>query len=205
VEATRTNWLTLVNHQVRYALFSQPSLLKGGRTTQTSRLVFDNSSSFPVTANAIEFMPTPRANVTSSNQTFTAFSRREIILAAGSIRTPQLLQLSGIGDKDHLASFGIDSIVDLPTVGKNLQEQPNSPFGAFGNGFNKDGLGPNDVIALYNIRELFGEQADDAIEEIRNGIDSWAQSQSLNAASVEALKTIFEIQAKTITDDNGTL
>ena len=46
----------------------------------------------------------------------------EIVLAGGAINTPQLLQLSGVGDAEHLNSLGIDSVVDLPGVGENLQD-----------------------------------------------------------------------------------
>lgn len=46
---------------------------------------------------------------------------KEVILSAGSIGTPQLLMLSGIGPKQHLHEMGIPSVVDLP-VGKNLQD-----------------------------------------------------------------------------------
>ncbi len=49
-------------------------------------------------------------------------SRREVILAAGSIGSPQILQLSGIGPADLLSQFGIRVRVDLPAVGANLQD-----------------------------------------------------------------------------------
>ncbi|RDW93968.1 GMC family oxidoreductase [Aspergillus mulundensis] len=47
-------------------------------------------------------------------------SRREVILAAGALRTPQLLMLSGIGPAEVLAEHGIALIVESPEVGKNL-------------------------------------------------------------------------------------
>lgn len=47
---------------------------------------------------------------------------REVLLSAGAIFSPQLLMLSGIGDKDELAAMGIDCIKHLPGVGKNLQD-----------------------------------------------------------------------------------
>lgn len=46
----------------------------------------------------------------------------EVILSCGSISTPHLLQLSGIGDPSHLTSVGVDPIVNLPEVGHNLQD-----------------------------------------------------------------------------------
>jgi choline dehydrogenase len=47
---------------------------------------------------------------------------REVILCAGGLGTPFVLQHSGVGDAQHLASLGIQPVVDLPQVGKNLQD-----------------------------------------------------------------------------------
>lgn len=47
---------------------------------------------------------------------------REVILAAGSMQSPQLLQLSGIGDPAHLAGLGIQVVSAVPGVGLNLRE-----------------------------------------------------------------------------------
>ncbi|RSL31767.1 choline dehydrogenase [Salibacterium salarium] len=49
-------------------------------------------------------------------------SAGEVILAGGAINTPQLLQLSGVGEAEHLRSLGIEPVVDLPGVGENLQD-----------------------------------------------------------------------------------
>ncbi|KAH7644285.1 glucose dehydrogenase [FAD, quinone] [Dermatophagoides farinae] len=48
-------------------------------------------------------------------------ARKEIVISAGSVNTPQLLMLSGVGPKDHLQALGIPVIADLP-VGENLQD-----------------------------------------------------------------------------------
>ena len=47
---------------------------------------------------------------------------KEVILSAGTIGSPQLLLLSGIGPREQLEKFRIPVIVDLPGVGKNLQD-----------------------------------------------------------------------------------
>lgn len=49
-------------------------------------------------------------------------ARREVILAAGAINSPQLLELSGIGPADHLRSLGVEVLADRPAVGENLQD-----------------------------------------------------------------------------------
>jgi choline dehydrogenase len=46
----------------------------------------------------------------------------EIILCGGAINSPHLLQLSGVGDSEHLNSVGIDVLHHLPGVGQNLQD-----------------------------------------------------------------------------------
>jgi choline dehydrogenase len=46
----------------------------------------------------------------------------DIILCGGAINTPQLLQLSGVGNADDLGRLGIDVVADVPGVGENLQD-----------------------------------------------------------------------------------
>ncbi len=47
---------------------------------------------------------------------------RQVILCGGSINTPQLLELSGVGNAAELSALGIDVVADLPGVGENLQD-----------------------------------------------------------------------------------
>ncbi|GAA5839675.1 hypothetical protein JCM9279_005137 [Rhodotorula babjevae] len=49
---------------------------------------------------------------------------REVILSAGAVQSPQLLELSGVGNPSILTPLGISTIVDLPAVGENLQDHP---------------------------------------------------------------------------------
>jgi choline dehydrogenase len=46
----------------------------------------------------------------------------EVILSGGAFNSPQLLQLSGIGNAEHLRSVGVDPVHNLPGVGENLQD-----------------------------------------------------------------------------------
>ncbi len=50
------------------------------------------------------------------------YAEREVILAGGVINSPQLLMLSGIGSADVISGHAIKSLVDLPAVGRNLQD-----------------------------------------------------------------------------------
>ncbi|HEY4358498.1 MAG TPA: GMC family oxidoreductase [Acidobacteriaceae bacterium] len=51
------------------------------------------------------------------------YASREVILAGGAFNTPQLLMLSGIGPREELEKHAIDVRVDLPGVGRNLQDR----------------------------------------------------------------------------------
>ncbi len=59
----------------------------------------------------------------SSGDPRRAFASREVVLCGGAFNTPQLLMLSGIGPAAELARHGIDIRLDLPGVGKNLQDR----------------------------------------------------------------------------------
>ncbi|KAJ3552193.1 hypothetical protein NP233_g12938 [Leucocoprinus birnbaumii] len=63
-------------------------------------------------------------NSTNTAQNFTVKARKELVLSAGSVNTPQLLQLSGIGDKSLLSSLNIPVVVNNPSVGRNLSDHP---------------------------------------------------------------------------------
>jgi len=53
-------------------------------------------------------------------QTRVVNARKEVVVCGGAINSPQLLMLSGIGDRDHLAEHGIDTVRHAPGVGQNL-------------------------------------------------------------------------------------
>jgi choline dehydrogenase len=57
-----------------------------------------------------------------------ARAEAEVIVCAGTIESPRLLMLSGIGPAEHLRSLGIDIEVDLPGVGENLHDHLLSPL-----------------------------------------------------------------------------
>ena len=74
-----------------------------------SRLLFDGSKAVGV-------------EVTRFGRTLQFFARQEVVVSAGSIGSPQLVMLSGIGDSRHLEEVGVRPLHHLPEVGRNLQD-----------------------------------------------------------------------------------
>lgn len=64
----------------------------------------------------------------SGSSVTTAYADGEVILSSGSIASPKLLMLSGVGPAEHLRQQGIDVLLDLPGVGGNLQEHVVADF-----------------------------------------------------------------------------
>jgi choline dehydrogenase-like flavoprotein len=97
----RSNLELLPMHQVREILFE-------GRTTSDS----------PLVATGVKVLKR------SNNDTLVFSANKEVVVAAGGVFTPQLLQWSGIGPKDVLEAAGVETKIDFPAVGSNFQDHP---------------------------------------------------------------------------------
>jgi choline dehydrogenase len=93
--------------------FLRPALKRKNVTlitqAQATKILFEGKR-----ANGIE--------ISAHGQRRKLAARRAVVLSAGSVNTPQLLQLSGIGPADHLRSLGIDVLHNSPAVGHHLQD-----------------------------------------------------------------------------------
>lgn len=93
--------------------FLEPAMARGNIDVRTQalvhRIVIEDGAAVGVTYGR-------------EGQTHTVYADAEVILSAGAIGSPQLLQLSGVGPADALRALGIDVASDLPGVGQNLQD-----------------------------------------------------------------------------------
>ncbi|TFK37738.1 aryl-alcohol-oxidase from pleurotus Eryingii [Crucibulum laeve] len=76
------------------------------------------------TANGLPQFRNVEVGQLGSSTRVTFQARKEIVLSAGAIGSPQILMLSGIGNGPSLVKVGIKPIVSLPEVGQNLQDHP---------------------------------------------------------------------------------
>ncbi|KAJ0335135.1 hypothetical protein COL922a_009667 [Colletotrichum nupharicola] len=77
--------------------------------TQATKILFNGTQATGVSVN-------------SQGVDYTLSARKEVILSAGTFHSPQLLQVSGIGSREHLEALSIPVIADIPGVGQNLQD-----------------------------------------------------------------------------------
>ncbi|GAA5982892.1 hypothetical protein JCM5350_001544 [Sporobolomyces pararoseus] len=140
---------------------------------QATKIAFDGT-----TATGVEFA------ASSNGTSYTVNARQEVILSAGVIGSPQLLQVSGVGPSDLLTSLGITVVKDLPGVGWGLTDhlsgsitlnttfptsgdllQDNTTFAAEQLALWKQGdanslyTAPNNAVAYVNLTTLFGAEA----------------------------------------------
>ncbi|GJE89375.1 GMC oxidoreductase [Phanerochaete sordida] len=118
VEHTRSNWTVLVGYTATKVLFADAESSTGLRRAISVRIAPSPPYASSVSA------PTPAA---SPEHEFVVHAAREVILSAGAIHSPALLQLSGVGPPELLKSLGIPLEVALEGVGRNLQDQAGVP------------------------------------------------------------------------------
>ncbi|KAI9753410.1 MAG: hypothetical protein M4579_005182 [Chaenotheca gracillima] len=66
---------------------------------------------------------------TTKGKSYEVHASKEVVLSAGVVQSPQLLELSGIGSGDLLKSLSIDVLIDNPNVGENLQDHQQTSLG----------------------------------------------------------------------------
>ncbi|KAI0313444.1 GMC oxidoreductase [Amylostereum chailletii] len=74
----------------------------------------DNNANDELVATGVEFF--------NDGKKYQVNARKEVILSAGAVKTPQLLELSGIGNPELLNKLGVETKVSLPSIGENVQE-----------------------------------------------------------------------------------
>ncbi|KAK0542847.1 hypothetical protein OC845_006416 [Tilletia horrida] len=103
---------------VTKVLFDQSKTSKGGKPKATGVAYLQGSHLYRAS---------PLSGQSGKPTTGSVKAKREVIVSGGAYNTPQLLKLSGIGPSAELKKFNIPVLVDLPGVGKNLQDRYEVP------------------------------------------------------------------------------
>ncbi|KAH9826918.1 GMC oxidoreductase [Teratosphaeria destructans] len=100
-------------------------------------------------------------------------ANKEIILSAGALVSPLILELSGVGHPDVLDSLGIETVVDLPTVGENLQDQLNNEQ-VFRIANNFTVSGGTTYVAYPSASDIFGNQTTAVADRSKDALPAYA-------------------------------
>ncbi len=95
---------------------------KGVSASRARAEEFDDRVQCPGRAHPVRRQACRRRRIRQKKQSQKARATREVILCGGAVNTPQVLMLSGVGDAQTLARFGIPVVADMKGVGRNLQD-----------------------------------------------------------------------------------
>ena len=114
-----------------YRMHLKPAMQRGNLKVitgaRTTRVAFEKSASGGQRAKGVEFST---AGQFGERYAAELAAGGEVVMTAGAVHTPHLLQLSGVGSAAALNELGIPVIADLPGVGANLQDHPACCFSA---------------------------------------------------------------------------
>ena len=170
---------------------------------QVTKVLFDTSNASAVRATGVEYAAYSGANV---NQ---VYAGREVILSGGAINSPAILQTSGVGDASQLRNLGIESVVDLPGVGHNVQDHlsasviftpaPDQQLPEFRVTGNPEADSyVNSAIAYVNISTLFGDYAQTLIDNVRSNLTNVINSAPVSDAVKQAYNVTYTAQVEDV-------
>ncbi|KAI5829486.1 alcohol oxidase [Schizophyllum commune Tattone D] len=184
-------------HAFLYAQNQQRSKLTVLYNHKALKVNFDSN----IKATGLQFGPSAGGSI------YTATAKKEVLLAAGSLQTPPILERSGVGEEAILEKFGIDTLVDLPAVGRNLQDQPGTGASALVNDANATNTALIDginlfapVISLVNIDQIFGSNSSSQASALSSSLSAKAQA-AVDAgamASTKSAQALFKAQASLV-------
>jgi choline dehydrogenase-like flavoprotein len=155
--------------------------------TFANRIIWENGDhDGHVTASGVE--------ITSTNGTVRVIGvQKEVIVSAGALKSPAILELSGIGNPSVLEKFNIPIKVDLPTVGENLQDQVNSHMAASSN----ISISGSKTVSYPDVYDVFGHEAASVAKQIRANLKQYAADTAKangNIMKASDLERLFEVQ-----------
>ncbi|RDW92308.1 glucose oxidase [Coleophoma crateriformis] len=161
--------------------------------TLAHRMTWDTTAQIP-TANGVV------VQAVNSTTPYTISANKEVILSAGALASPLLLELSGVGNPAILSKYNISTVVDLPTVGENLQDQTNTGL-AIDTAGNTSYSGTSDYVAYPTAADIFGSEITNISATVLAALPSYAATvaaASGNVTKASDLLSFFKIQHELI-------
>ncbi|ESZ90608.1 glucose oxidase [Sclerotinia borealis F-4128] len=165
--------------------------------TMAQRLTWKSGADTP-TASGVEVL------AINSSTPYTISANSEVILSAGALASPLILELSGIGNPCILDKYNIPVVVDLPTVGENLQDQTNTGL-AYTTAEGISDLDSISFVAYPSAAQIFGSEIQNVSAQVLSSLPSYAAQVSAasgNITKAADLLEFFKIQHDFIFSDS---
>ncbi|OJD32699.1 glucose oxidase [Diplodia corticola] len=141
------------------------------------------------------------ASVDGTALTITA--KKEVVVAAGALRTPAILELSGVGNPHVLSQANVTTKIALPGVGENLIDQVNTGM-YYATPNNKTYAGLANYLSYPNVTDIYGAEAALSLaSSVRSALPTWAAqiaAQNNNATNASTLLSLLEVQHSLLFD-----
>lgn len=163
-----------------------------------SKLLWGDANTSKASASGVEY-------TSAKGDVVQLSAKKQVILAAGALKTPLILENSGVGQAARLKATGIPVVVDLPGVGENLVDNPLVAY-VYKSDFIADGYTP--YSAFLTAKQLFGDSTSDHASSVQKQIPQWAQQvvdRSHGALNMSAIEKIMTIQHDVIFNKNATI
>ncbi|KAI0455677.1 GMC oxidoreductase [Xylaria acuta] len=169
-----------------YGVEDRPNLTIIKGTVKKISWAHSSATSQAAVAEGVEYV-TPDGELAKLKAT------EEVILSAGALRSPLILESSGVGNPSLLNELGIETLIDLPGVGEYLQEQPNTVL-VYSSTQNMSGSAP--YATFPTAQDMFGDETSAINASTAAQIPDWAKkvaaasNGAVKAANVEKLLRI---------------
>ncbi|KAK4695811.1 hypothetical protein P7C70_g8484, partial [Phenoliferia sp. Uapishka_3] len=171
---------------------------------QATKILWKTPATVPATASGVEFASVALPLIKRQLR-----ATKEVIVSAGSIMSPHLLMLSGVGNANDLTAVGVTPVVDLPSVGTGLQDQTlniflysyNTSLLLNSDYANAAGGPAGGALAFPSLKQLLGKKRfASTILDLKRTARARAQAIVDRGAwtNVEGLRKIFLAQASII-------
>ncbi|KAI1743581.1 GMC oxidoreductase [Xylaria scruposa] len=181
-----------------YGVEDRPNLTIIKGTVKKINWAHSSNSSQAAVAEGVEY-------VTPDGKLVELTAAEEVILSAGALRSPLILESSGVGNPSLLKELGIETLIDLPGVGEYLQEQPNTVL-LYSTTYNTSGSAP--YATFSTAQDLFGNKTSAMKASTSAQIPDWAKKvvAASNGAVEEAnVEKLLRTQHDLIFNKNVTI
>lgn len=178
-----------------YPNMNRSNLIVMVNTTATRLLWMEDTTTSGVVASAVEA-------IGQDGQVSIFNATREVILSAGAIRSPAILENSGIGNPDILSPLSIDVKVGLRSVGENLQDQTTMGIGAASP---QSYPGFPTFVAHLSLQDLFGDKTQSVFDAAIAQLPQYAATiaaQNGGASNATVQQHLLHTQLALLLDSN---